>query len=659
MTVGRLYYYTAAIFLCALMDKKGKAVELGGVSEESSGSAQGLGIREGGATMGSDARGEEIEGRAQDPPATQETGEMGVVRADPALDGGESTAPRPKMGAHTGPSQPRIIISPTKVALGNLHKRRASTSPQKFNSGKFEPLPLRFNESVERPAKRTRVENKLEISYDSLGTPRVTSITPMFTLPSGRKISGSEILNPDHPSATKKPFSMLDAFMRDNDLLVQLVSYFPIPSIIDLYSISRGFHYLFNGSYLAFVLANMRTWAPNADKIYPWRWSPSLCQKDPRLRQKSSAVGKDVEIKYQDMRDTPTLKWLQMVVWRQGVCKDMLIQLATKGLRCPPGTLDAIRRMWFVMDMPLNTQRVALVRNEEYITNKTIFNATLFFLKVDMSFTDPDGPLYPINGPGMNPAVHLPQLQNTGLVGCPLRALLTAERHFTSLWRVLRGICPDSDEPMVPIERLDVLRLWIRHKYSVPDDTLEHVKRQSILGIPWQEVGVASLERTGVAIYTRADGTQGTVINPAVTSEVAQGTHLGQQLLYPHQKRFLVPTQKLREVLLRPEELIMRESIRRKMRLHTHWSRMMLWGFCDDLGRNYAVRSEEELLSWGRGKEPLSLYQTDKEVLEMREKAKRKEEGNAPGKVNGEVDDGVCEGATAVSNRAEVRDDVK
>ncbi|KAK0282600.1 phosphoribosylformylglycinamidine synthase [Friedmanniomyces endolithicus] len=591
--------------------------------------------------MGSDEGGEEIKSDVQDPPATQENGEMVAVRADPILDGEESAAPRPIMGASSGSLQPQITISPTNMTLGNLHKRRASTSPEKFNLGKFEPLPLRLNEDGKRPAKRPRTENKLEISYGALGTPRVTSITPMFTLPSGRKISGSQILNPDFPSATKKPFSMLDAFMRDNDLLVQLISYFPIPSIIDLYSISRGFHFLFNGSYLAFVLANMRTWAPNADKIYPWRWSPSLCQKDPRLRQKSSAVGKDVEIKYQDMRDTPTLKWLQMVVWRQGVCKDMLIQLATKGLRCPPGTLDAISRMWFVMDMPLNTQRVALVRNEEYISNKTIFNATLFFLKVDMSFTDPEGPLYPINGPGMNPAVHLPQLQNTGLVGCSLRALLTAERHFTSLWRVLRGVCPDPDEPMFPIERLDVLRLWIRHKYRVPDDTLEHVKRQSILGIPWQEVGVASLERTGVAIYTRADGTQGTIINPAVTSEVNQATHLGQQLLYPYQKRLLVPTQKPREVLLRPEELMLRESVRRKMRLHTQWSRMMLWGFCDDLGKNYAVRSEEELLSWSRGKEPLSLYQTDKEVLEARETARKKEEGNAPGKVNCEMGDGA------------------
>ncbi|KAK0937078.1 hypothetical protein LTR29_011384 [Friedmanniomyces endolithicus] len=656
MTVGRLYYYTAAIFLCALMDKKGKAMELGGESGENGGSAQGLGIREGGATMGSDEGGEEIKSDVQDPPATQANGEMVAVRADPILDGEESAAPRPIMGASSGSLQPQITISPTNMTLGNLHKRRASTSPEKFNLGKFEPLPLRLNEDGKRPAKRPRTENKLEISYGALGTPRVTSITPMFTLPSGRKISGSQILNPDFPSATKKPFSMLDAFMRDNDLLVQLISYFPIPSIIDLYSISRGFHFLFNGSYLAFVLANMRTWAQNADKIYPWRWSPSLCQKDPRLRQKSSAVGKDVEIKYQDMRDTPTLKWLQMVVWRQGVCKDMLIQLATKGLRCPPGTLDAISRMWFVMDMPLNTQRVALVRNEEYISNKTIFNATLFFLKVDMSFTDPEGPLYPINGPGMNPAVHLPQLQNTGLVGCSLRALLTAERHFTSLWRVLRGVCPDPDEPMFPIERLDVLRLWIRHKYRVPDDTLEHVKRQSILGIPWQEVGVASLERTGVAIYTRADGTQGTIINPAVTSEVNQATHLGQQLLYPYQKRLLVPTQKPREVLLRPEELMLRESVRRKMRLHTQWSRMMLWGFCDDLGKNYAVRSEEELLSWSRGKEPLSLYQTDKEVLEARETARKEEEGNAPGKVNCEIGDGAREDTTAASDGAEARD---
>ncbi|KAK5747125.1 hypothetical protein LTR17_000258 [Elasticomyces elasticus] len=617
MAVGRLYYYTAAIFLCALMVKKRKMMDRDEVSVGGSESGRELETRADEEMMEGGRVGAGTEGQAPLSVASEEMdqdGESGAAIATNAFGLG---------------MQPRLIASPSKLALGNLHKRRASTSPQKFNTGKFEPLPLRIDtkhETAERPTKRARIENKLEITYDALGTPRVSAITPTFALASGRKISGSKILNPRIGSASNESFSLFNAFLHDNDLLMQLVSYLNIPSLISFYAISKPFHYLFNGSYIAFILANMRTWAPGADMIYPWRYYAPICIKDPRLRQKSSAVGKDVKLKYQDMRDIPSLRWLQMVIWRQGVCKDMLIQLAAQGLRCPPGTLDAIRRMWFIMDFPLNSQRVSLMRSEEYISKATISRATMFFLKVDMAFTDPVGPVYAVNGPHTNPLVHLPQWQNTGLVGCSLRALLTAERHFTPLWRVLRGVCPDPEEPMLPIERLDILRLWIRHKYHLPEDTPEHVKHQSIFGVPWHEVGTAGMERTGIVTHKSADGTPKTIINPGLTSLVAQNTHREQQMLYPHQKRIVLPNVKPREVLLRSDELVMREGIRREMQLHTQWTRMVLWGFCDDLGRNLPVRSEDELLRWSRGNEPKSHYRSDAQLAAI---AAKKQEADA------------------------------
>ena len=148
----------------------------------------------------------------------------------------------------------------------------------------------------------------------------------------------------------RKAFSLLIAFCRKNDLLLTLVSYLPIPSIISLYAISKTFRFLFNRHHTAFILASMRTWAPNADIIYPWRCYKSVCTSDPQLRQKMRYHGLDEEEavfrlgrKGMDVRNVPTLRWLQMVVWRQGVCKDMLVMLATKGLRCPPGTLDAVK----------------------------------------------------------------------------------------------------------------------------------------------------------------------------------------------------------------------------------------------------------------------------------------------------------------------------
>lgn len=535
----------------------------------------------------------------------------------PSLD----TLPSPTSGAepnhsdhqktdHDAPPRSDTPALPPAPSLGKLHKRRASASPQKFSTGRFEPLPLRTDLaskaslSAEPPTKRARIENKLEVSYDSAGTPRIASITPTFALPSGRKVSGPKLLNPDHSSKSNAPFSVINALLRNNDLLLQIVSYLTMPSLISLYAISKPFHYLFNGAYTAFVLANMRTWAPGSDQIYPWRCYQSLCIKDPRIRQKSVWKGMEANVKYEDLRDIPSLKWLQMVIWRHGICKDMLIQLATRGLRCPHGTLDAIKRMWFIMDLPLNAHRVSLCRSESYLTKGMIARSTMFFLKVDMAFTDPKGPVFPMNGQGANAAAYPPDWQNCGYTGCDLREILLSERHFTPLWRVLRGLSPDPSEPAWPMNRLDVLKLWVRHKYHLPENVSEHVKRQSIMGVPWHEVGTAGLERTGVSLFQLDSGEQTAILHPAVTSKFGQHMHPEQQALYPHRKRILLPTQKPREPLLRPDELIVRESIRRKMRLHTQWARMMLWGFCDELGRNFPVMDEAELLAWSNGREP-------------------------------------------------------
>lgn len=531
---------------------------------------------------------------------------------------------------------------PAAPQLGNLHKRRASASPEKFNNGKFDPLPLHVETShytsSERPAKRARLENKLEISYDYSGTPRIASITPTFALPSGRSIAASQLLNRDRPGLTKKPFSILNALMKHQDVLLILVGHLNIPSLISLYAISKPFHFVFNGQYMAFILSIMRTWAPDADKIYPWRCYKSLCVRDPCLHKKSSMAGKELTQKYGDLREVPSLRWLQMVVWRQGVCKDMLIQLATKGLRCPPGTLDAVKRMWFILDLPLNSQRAALCRTDAYISQHTVFCATLFFLKVDMSFTDPAGPVYPMATAHTNIGAHPRRWERCGVVGSDLREMLTSERQFTPLWRVLRGWSWDPTEPRVSMSRLDILRLWVRHRYNLPDTVPEHVKKQSIMGIPWWEVGTAGLERVGVSHLNLA-GEQTSPTNANITGMTIQHA-ANSPALYPHQKRIIVAEERPRQPLFRPEELMLREGIRRKMGLHTQWSRMMLWGFCDDLGRDLPVRTDEELLKWSHGKPPLHPLKTDEQVMQEVEEAKNKA-GVPAAEDEGEADDGT------------------
>lgn len=285
----------------------------------------------------------------------QQTPATGVVAGlhQGLISASETTAPTPRLPQLAEP----VAVAYQKPQLGGLHKRRASVSPEKFNSGKFEPLPIRTESAV----KRSRVEQSSGQVASPEAPVQSTTLTAgldAFTFaasptfpnlvaahPSNIRQTSAILLNKPYSKAKKTSFFLLSAFCKDNDLLLLLVSYLNIPTIINLYAMSKPFHFLFNSHQTAYILSCMRTWAPNADRIFPWRCYQALCIKDPYNRQKSKWVGKGgfIESEYEDQRDVPSLRWLQMVIYREGICRDMLIQLALKSLRCPNGTSDALK----------------------------------------------------------------------------------------------------------------------------------------------------------------------------------------------------------------------------------------------------------------------------------------------------------------------------
>lgn len=297
--------------------------------------------------------------------------------------------------------------------------------------------------------------------------------------------------------------------------------------------------------------------------------------------------------------------------------------------------------MWFLMDLPLNAHRIALIRTPTYISTQTLHNLTCFFLKTDMRFTDPVRPPYPTN--------HSNQLRhpNKHAGGCPtgvkLRKMLLAERQLTSLWRVLRGWTWETNAPRVPMTRLDVLRLWIRHRYVHPEGTSETVRRQSIMGIPWWEIGTAGFERTGVSFLNLTEEDeekQVPILHPSIAG-AGLSAHQHDQLqqkqketFYPHAKHLILPPfleEKPREPLLRPDELVLKECVRRRLGMHRKWVFLMLYGFSDEAGWNFPVFTEGEMLRMGRGLPPREGMKMKKDGVEA---------GGGEGKGKGKTADG-------------------
>lgn len=461
---------------------------------------------------------------------------------------------------------------------GNLHKRRASRSPDKFSGARMSPPKITTglkDGSVSSPTPRGRTENKVEIYYDSTGALHVgtplkadpsinPAVFPVSTTIDQNQRGGTrnteQQLNHKHiVRGRKKVFSLLESFVRDNSLLITLTSYLDVPSIISLYAISKSFHVSFNRHATAFILSSMRTWAPGADIIFPWRCYRTLCIGDPIMRLKAvpKAFEADIDRLGDISRDVPSLRWLQMVVWREAISADMLMQLNSKALRLPRGTHEAIKRMWFALDLPLSAHRLAVFRNKTYFSNKSIQNATHFLIKCDMAFTDPGIEPFPLNHP--NQALFPNQWAFGGAVGCNLREKLVAERNFTSLWRVLRGLTWDMDETSRPIGHADIMKLNVKHSFRWQDGTPEAVLKVPIMGMSYSDFKFTGCERT----YREDDNEATKLMRPC---------------------RPLVPL----------HTLLMGESTRRDMHLEMQFLDMISWGFTIPGYRNVPLTTVEE-----------------------------------------------------------------
>ncbi|QIX01579.1 hypothetical protein AMS68_007096 [Peltaster fructicola] len=349
-------------------------------------------------------------------------------------------------------------------------------------------------------------------------------------------------------------FSMMEGLNDYPDLLIMLIRYLDIPTLISLYAIDKRFHFLLNSNHVAYIRASLRTWAPDSEVIFPWRCYRSLCIKDPIHRVMSRWEGKEDQTvgQFEARREVPSLRWLQMVVYRHGVCKDILFQLALQGLYCPRKTSVALKKMWFLLDLPINAHRIALIRSPTYMDARTLTRLTCFFMKIDMAFTAPEATPFPPNYP--NERFISPDWANGVFLGVELREYMLAERNLTPLWRVLHGWCPDPAEPQSPITRLDILRLWVRHKFEMPVGAIGPTRQLSVMGVPWWELGMQRYER-----------------------------------------RPPDPVTGKRQVLLRPDELVMMEGIRRKMSLHRSWVQLMSWGMDTPDDRPLCSDTEEEM----------------------------------------------------------------
>lgn len=246
------------------------------------------------------------------------------------------------------------------------------------------------------------------------------------------------------------------------------------------------------------------------------------------------------------------------------------------------------------MDLSTTADRMLAMRST-FISSRTIEFLTLLFLKIDMHFTHPLGPIYPANHP--DTFRFPPRHALKGYVGCTLRETLLGERGLVPLWRVLRGWGPDPNEPAIPLRRLDVLKLWVRHYYD-PGREEPVMPGLWVMGVPFDEVGTVQREGTGQALKVLdlrvfremfAPGTDFMTGGPVEgdDDQPIKTVHKGLGRQAP--------------MLVRIDQLVMRESVRREMKLWENWVSMMLWGWFDPIGRRVPIMTVEQMYRVRKG----------------------------------------------------------
>ncbi|KAA8573498.1 hypothetical protein EYC84_005083 [Monilinia fructicola] len=312
------------------------------------------------------------------------------------------------------------------------------------------------------------------------------------------------------------PFNIFQSLLLTPEIILELMLHLSPKQLLALYCMSRPFNETLSG-WMAHAIKNIvKHQAPYSYKIYPFVLYRELSVLDPLGHLNQSG----------QVRRLPGLKYHQMVLHRVRATRDILAALARKQLRCPPGTNHSLKKVWFLMDISTTLDRVRLMHNRAFFTDRDLYNIQHFIVKLDMRLNDP------MDGPGSD----------------FLRKLMLGQRGLSPLWRLLtRTGFTDLCE---------LQRYMVRYAYDplvAADDVGE-----GLFGVPLEEIGRAHLEGWG----------------------------------------------KGEKHLMRIDELVMREAVRRELGLKEHIAMMLLWGYVDPVtGENLKPSDQECYMSDGEGGE--------------------------------------------------------
>ncbi|KAE8355753.1 hypothetical protein BDV28DRAFT_162506 [Aspergillus coremiiformis] len=283
------------------------------------------------------------------------------------------------------------------------------------------------------------------------------SISPMplnsAAVPQGTGNEASMTATPPHNG-----FDIILAFTYHQSLALEFTTYLDVRDLITLFSISKTFNQFVKRRCSDIIKRQAMQKAPESAWIFPFRCYPSLCINNRNARQRlvpAGRIGGENNL-------TPSFRWLQMIIYRETTVRNIMSRMARANHGLPIECGSAIKKIWFLMDIPDNKRRIWTVENRNLWENIDILSGLYFLTQFSL-------------------------LSNNQLsvVSGRLYRLLMAQPTLTMLWDVVNGTAIRHE--------LDALKAFVRWAYT----PLPHERDLDVYGVPARDVGALKYEGYG------------------------------------------------------------------------------------------------------------------------------------------------------------------
>ncbi|KAL4788538.1 hypothetical protein BJX76DRAFT_353286 [Aspergillus varians] len=260
----------------------------------------------------------------------------------------------------------------------------------------------------------------------------------------------------------REPFNILLAIIDRPEISMLFTKELRVCDLVSLQATSRAFRLYFVRNLPRIVRIQAMSRLRTASRIFPWRcyqklWVQRVVEKDEMLPYS------DVYPPKSSVMYIASLRWLQMVRYRDNTVCSILTNLKKAGYGFPSRYKSSIFKLWFLMDIPDMRRRMWTIQNRNLWTDLDLFMATFFIIRIDMYVKTERG----------NP---------TG----GQRRLIMAQPSLKFLLNVLTGQSLKDY-----MELFEATIRWRHHP------SLVEIVSEGFFGISWAEVGSLQYEGYG------------------------------------------------------------------------------------------------------------------------------------------------------------------